>query len=72
MESSEAAHGSGCGILAETGASNIPGTDYAGAQQLPECILELEGRRGKLRIQAKNAPTSYLATLSRVLLESAS
>ena len=42
------------------------------SQSFPECILELEGRRGKLRIQVKNAPTSYLATLSRVLLESAS
>jgi hypothetical protein len=41
-------------------------------QPLPECILELEGRRGKLRIQLKNAPASYLATLSRELLESAS
>ena len=42
------------------------------AQQLPECILELEGRRGKLRIQLKHAPASYLATLSRELLESMS
>jgi hypothetical protein len=41
-------------------------------QQIPECILELEGRRGKLRIQLKNASASYLATLSRELLESAS
>jgi hypothetical protein len=40
------------------------------AQELPECILELEGRRGKLCIQLKNAPASYLATLSRELLES--
>ncbi len=41
-------------------------------QQFPECILELEGRRGKLRIQLKNVSASYLATLSRELLESAS
>jgi hypothetical protein len=41
-------------------------------QQLPECIIELECRRGKLRIQLKNASASYLATLSRDLLESAS
>jgi hypothetical protein len=41
-------------------------------QQLPECIVELEGRRGKLRLQLKNASASYLATLSRELLESAS
>ena len=42
------------------------------AQPLPECTLELEGRRGKLRIQLKNAPASYLATLSRELWEWAS
>ena len=41
-------------------------------QQLPECIVELEGRRGILRIHLKNASASYLATLSRELLESAS
>jgi hypothetical protein len=41
-------------------------------QRLPECIIELECRRGKLRIQLKNASASYLATLSRDLLESAS
>jgi len=40
--------------------------------RLPECIIELECRRGKLRIQLKNASASYLATLSRDLLESAS
>jgi hypothetical protein len=40
-------------------------------QQLPECVIELEGRRGKLRIQLHNASASYLATLSRELLESA-
>ena len=39
---------------------------------LPECTIELEGRGGKLRIQLKNASVSYLATLSRDLLESAS
>lgn len=42
------------------------------AQTLPECTIELEGRRGKLRIQLKNIPASYLATLSRELWESAS
>jgi hypothetical protein len=39
-------------------------------QSLPECTIELEGPRGKLRIQLKNASASYLATLSRDLLES--
>ena|SRR2546423_14674068 len=38
----------------------------------PECTIELEGRRGSLRIQLKNASASYLAMLSRELLESAS
>jgi len=42
------------------------------AASLPECTIELEGRRGKLRIQLKNVPASYLATLSRELWEQAS
>jgi hypothetical protein len=42
------------------------------APSLPECTIELEGRRGKLRIQLKNVPASYLATLSRELWEQAS
>ena len=41
-------------------------------ESVPECMIELEGRRGKLRIQVKGAPVSYLATLSRELWESAS
>jgi hypothetical protein len=41
-------------------------------QSFPECTIELEGRRGKLRIQLKDAPASYLATLTRELWESAS
>jgi len=41
-------------------------------QLLPECTIELEGRRGNLRICVKGAPASYLAALSRELLESAS
>ncbi len=42
------------------------------AESIPECMIELEGRRGKLRIHVKGAPASYLATLSRQLWESAS
>jgi len=42
------------------------------APSLPECTIELEGRRGKLRIQLKNVPASYPATLSRELWEQAS
>ena len=41
-------------------------------QSVPECTLEVEGRRGKLRIQLKGASVSDLATLSRVLWEASS
>jgi hypothetical protein len=41
-------------------------------QSVPECTLEVEGRRGKLRIQLKGASASDLAGLSRVLWEVAS
>jgi hypothetical protein len=44
----------------------------ATTQLLPECTIELEGRRGKLRICVKDAPISYLAALSWELWESAS
>jgi hypothetical protein len=39
---------------------------------VPECTLEVEGHRGKLRIQLKGASASDLASLSRVLWEVAS
>jgi hypothetical protein len=42
------------------------------AESIPECMIELEGRRGKLRIHVKGAPVSYLTTLSRELWGSAS
>jgi hypothetical protein len=42
------------------------------AQSVPECTLEVEGRRGKLRIQLKGASGSDLARLSRELWESVS
>jgi hypothetical protein len=41
-------------------------------EALSECVIELEGRHAKLRIQLKEASASYLATLSRELWESAS
>lgn len=41
-------------------------------QSVPECTLELEGSRCRLRIQLKGASASDLATLSRELWESAS
>ena len=41
-------------------------------QSVPECTLEVEGRRGKLRIQLKGASVSDLATLSRALWEASS
>lgn len=42
------------------------------SQPDPECTIEVEGMRGRLRIQLKNVSASYLAALSRELLESAS
>lgn len=41
-------------------------------QSVSECTLEVEGRNGKLRIQLKGASASFLAALSRELVESAS
>ena len=41
-------------------------------QSVPECTLEVEGRRGKLRIQLKGALASDLAVVSRALFEAAS
>ena len=41
-------------------------------QSVPESILEVEGRHGKLRIQLKGASASDPATLSRALWEVAS
>ena len=38
-----------------------------GPQSLPDCNIELECRRGKLRIQLKGASASYVAMLSREL-----
>jgi hypothetical protein len=43
-----------------------------GMHSVPECTLEVEGHRGKLRIQLKGASASDLASLSRVLWEVAS
>jgi hypothetical protein len=42
------------------------------ATSLPECTIELEGKRGKIRIQLKGASASDLAGLSRALWEAAS
>jgi hypothetical protein len=65
VEPSEAADGRGFRNIVETRPTGIRGTGRAARpQQLPECIPALEGRRGKLRIQLKNASASYLATLS--------
>lgn len=41
-------------------------------QSVPECTLEVEGSRGKLRILLKGASASDLASLSRALWELAS
>ena len=40
-------------------------------QSIAECTLEVEGRRGKLRIQLKGVSASDLAVLSRALWEAA-
>ena len=42
------------------------------AISVPECTIELEGRRGTVRIQLKGASTSDLAVLSRELWEATS
>ena len=42
-----------------------------GASSSSECLIELEGPRGKMRIQWKGSTTPDLAGLSRVLWESA-
>jgi hypothetical protein len=42
------------------------------ASSIPECMIELEGRRGTVRIQLKGASASDLAGLSRALWEAAS
>jgi hypothetical protein len=42
------------------------------AISVPECTIELEGRRGTLRIQLKGASASDLASVSRALWEAAS
>jgi hypothetical protein len=41
-------------------------------QSIPECAIELEGRRRKMRIQLRGTSTADLATLSRILWELAS
>ncbi len=42
------------------------------AISVPECTIELEGRRGTVRIQLKGASASDLASVSRALWEAAS
>jgi hypothetical protein len=43
-----------------------------GAISIPECTIELEGRRGTVRIHLKGASASDLSGLSRALWEAAS
>jgi hypothetical protein len=38
---------------------------------LPECIIELEARQGKMRVHCKGVSVADLATLSRALWDSA-
>jgi hypothetical protein len=46
----------------------LPGPSRSGVS---ECLIELEGPRGKMRIQWKGSSAPDLASLSRVLWESA-
>ena len=39
------------------------------AAGIPECAIELEGRRGRLRIELKGTPTADLARFSQMLWE---
>jgi hypothetical protein len=64
-------------MAATSGASPKPAPAFMelvapAIQLLPECTIELEGRRGNLRICVKGASASYLAALSRELWEFAS
>jgi len=57
-------------------AAKIPGTSFVELVAPPamgglECVIELEGPRGKLRIQWKGSTAPDLAGLSRSLWESA-
>jgi hypothetical protein len=50
-------------LIAPQGVTSGPG--------LTECVIEVEGPRGKMRIQWKGATAPDLAGLSRALWESA-
>src|ERR1022692_1221427 len=58
---SQRAHGSNAG--------NFFGTGATAGSRLSECFIELEGPRGKIRIQWKGATAPDLAGLSRALWE---
>ena len=60
-----------CRRAADNDAGNVLGTGAIQAAGLAECLIELEGPRGKMRIQWKGATAPDLAELSRVLWESA-
>ena len=64
MGRSEAAHAEGIAetCTAATGICGTGGAACAIAFRMHD-MIELEGRRGKLRIQLKNASASYLAML---------
>lgn len=51
-------------LVAPRGLASGPG--------LAECMIELEGRQGKLRIHCKGASAADLATLTRALWDAAS
>lgn len=64
----EAAGAMGCSATAPTSFVELVAPSATG---LSECLIELEGPRGKMRIQWKGATGPDLAGLSRVLWERA-
>jgi len=50
-------------------ASGVGGLDAAPTRRPQECVIELEGRRGKLRIELKGPAAADLAGVSRALWE---
>ncbi len=72
LERIEAANDGGHRSVAAKCSAGIRRVVVPQAESLSECVIELEGRRCKVRIQLKSASASYLATLSRELWESAS
>ena len=61
---------SGAAPLTVRGAAGICGTDAIADRRSVECVIELQGRRGKMRIHWKGTTAPDLGGLSRALWES--